>query len=605
MCGITGWVAYDTDLVQRRDVLATMTDTLAARGPDAGEVWVRPRAGLGHRRLAVLDLPGGKQPMTALGDEVAMVYSGEVYNFTELRAELSGRGHRFRTASDTEVVLAGFLEWGAAVAGRLNGMFAFAVWDERVGELTMVRDRLGVKPLYYQETRDGVLFGSEPKAILANPLAEREIGLDCLHELVGQTKAPGWALWEGMREVEPGTVLTVSPSGVREHTYWRLAAAEHEDDRETTIATVRELLSDAVRRQLVADVPQGVLLSGGLDSSAITGLAAETLPGLRTFSVDFAGQEGEFRPDELRATADSAFVREVADHVGSAHRTVLVDTRELSTPELRRTVVRAWDLPLGLGDINSSLHLLFRAIRAESTVVLSGESADEVFGGYPWFHHEAARTANTFPWLAFAHAVNTDRAAVLRKDLRDRLDIESYVADQYATAVARVDHLDGEDELERRMRVICQLHLTRLVRALLDRKDRMSMAAGLEVRVPFCDHRLVEYVYNTPWSLKTFDGREKSLLRAAARHVLPDSVADRVKSPYPTVQDTAYAAALQAQAADVLAEDSPAFALVDRDWVRSAVALEAAEITGPLRQGLERVLDLHHWAREYRPVFTF
>ncbi|MFC9249787.1 asparagine synthase (glutamine-hydrolyzing) [Amycolatopsis thailandensis] len=605
MCGITGWVAYDTDLTQHPDVLAAMTATMTARGPDAGGMRLRPRAGLGHRRLAVIDPPGGAQPMTSPDDAVTLVYSGEVYNFTQLRSELAGRGHRFRTAGDTEVVLAGYLEWGAAVAERLNGMFAFAVWDERSGELTLVRDRMGVKPLYYQETRDGVLFGSEPKAILANPLAGREIGLECLHELVGQTKAPGWALWAKMREVEPGTVLTVSASGSRTRTYWRLTTAEHTDDRDTTVETVRELLSDTVRGQLVADVPQCVLLSGGLDSSAITGLAASTLPGLRTYSVEFSDHGEAFRPDELRATADSDFVDEVATHAGSTHRTVVVDTRELISPELRRTVVRAWDMPLGLGDINSSLHLLFRAIQAESTVALSGEAADELFGGYPWFHHEGARTANTFPWLAFAHSINTDRAAVLRKDLRDELDIESYVGDQYATAVSKVDRLDGEDDLERRMRVICHLHLTRLVRALLDRKDRMSMAAGLEVRVPFCDHRLVEYVYNTPWRLKTFDGREKSLLRAATRNVLPDSVAERVKSPYPTVQDTGYVTALLQQASDVLAEDSDAFVLVDRDWARSVVTLDAAEVTGPVRQGLERLLDIHHWVREYRPVFTF
>jgi asparagine synthase (glutamine-hydrolysing) len=605
MCGITGWVSYDSDLTRQPAVLDAMTDTMTRRGPDAGGVWVRPRVALGHRRLAVIDLPGGTQPMESADGRVALVYSGEVYDFPELRAELTGRGHRFRTSSDTEVVLNGYLEWGEAVAERLNGMYAFAVWDDRTHSLVLVRDRLGVKPLYYQPTADGLLFGSEPKAILANPLAGRVVDLACLHELVGQTKAPGWSLWKDMREVEPGTVLTLSPQGIRTRTYWRLETAEHTDDQDTTIATVHDLLTDTVRRQLVADVPQCVLLSGGLDSSAITGLAARVLPErLRTFSVDFTGQEENFRPDELRATADSGFVREVAGLVGSEHRTVMLDAARLSDPELRRAVVGAWDIPLGLGDINASLYLLFQAIREQSTVALSGESADEVFGGYPWFHHEAARWADTFPWLAFSHSINTDRTAVLRKDLRDRLDITSYVADQYATAVAAVDPLDGEDDLERRMRVICHLHLTRLVRALLDRKDRMSMATGLEVRVPFCDHRLVEYVYNTPWSLKNFDGHEKSLLRAATRHVLPASVADRVKSPYPSVQDHTYVAALQAQASDVLADaDSSAFALVDRDWVRSAVALDSREVAGGVRQGLERVLDIYHWVDIHRPVF--
>jgi asparagine synthase (glutamine-hydrolysing) len=606
MCGITGWVAYNTDITRQPEVLNDMTATLSARGPDAGNVWLRPRAGLGHRRLAVIDLPGGAQPMTALDDAVALVYSGEVYNFTELRAELSGRGYRFRTQSDTEVVLAGYLEWGTAVVERLNGMFAFAVWDERSGELLLARDRLGVKPLFFQETSDGVLFGSETKAILAHPLGSRTVGLDRLRDLIGHTKSPGWSMWDEMHEVIPGTVMTVSPSGLRTHTYWKLRTTEHVDDLDTTIDTVSELLSDAVRRQVVADVPQCVLLSGGLDSSAITGFAAEALPDLRTFSVDFVGREESFQPEAMRATADAPYVRDVVQLVGSTHRDVVIDTDQLSDPELRRAVVRAWDLPAGLGDMNHSLHLLFRTIRAESTVALSGESADEVFGGYAWFHHKATRNANTFPWVAFAaHTIAMDRTELLRTDLRQKLDIDAYVADQYTSAVAQVDPLDGEDELERRMRVICHLHLTRMLQVLLDRKDRTSMATGLEVRVPFCDHRLVEYVYNTPWSMKTFDGREKSLLRAAARRVIPSSVAERVKSLYPTVQDARYVAALQAQAADVLAEDSEVFAIVDRDWVRSVVSLDVDELTGGRRMGLERLLDFYHWVEEYRPVLTF
>ncbi|WP_086821276.1 asparagine synthase (glutamine-hydrolyzing) [Allokutzneria sp. NRRL B-24872] len=591
MCGITGWAAYDTDLTQHADVLAAMTDTLSQRGPDAAGTWLRPQVALGHRRLAVIDLDGGAQPMEA--DGVTLVYSGEVYNFTELREELGSQN--FRTRSDTEVVLRGYLRWGAAVAERLNGMFAFALWDSREQKLVLVRDRLGVKPLYYQRTSDGLLFGSEPKSILANPLASRVIDRSCLQELFGQTKAPGWSLWKDMNEVPPGTVLTLTRSGLRSHRYWSLDTAEHTDDRHTTIETVRDLLTDTVARQLVADVPQCVLLSGGLDSSAITGLAAKAIPDLRTFSVDFTG---EFTPDELRTTSDSGFVREVADFVGSKHTNVVLDPTALSDPSLRRAVVGAWDIPLGLGDINASLYLLFKAIRQESTVALSGESADELFGGYPWFQTKAT---HTFPWLTFSHSINTDRTAVLRKDLD--LDLDSYVADQYASAVSEVEFLDNESASERQMRVICHLHLTRLVRALLDRKDRMSMATGLEVRVPFCDHRLVEYVYNAPWAFKHFDGREKSLLRAAARHVLPQSVADRVKSPYPSVQSDQYVTALQAQAADVLSEkDNPVFALIDRAWLRSAVS--ATSVSGPVRQGLERVLDLYHWVDLYRPTFA-
>ncbi|NIH81901.1 asparagine synthase (glutamine-hydrolyzing) [Amycolatopsis viridis] len=607
MCGITGWVSFETDLTQRREVLDAMTETMACRGPDDSGTWLAPHAALGHRRLAIIDLPGGRQPMSVAtpAGEVAMVYSGEAYNFAELRRELESKGHTFRTDSDTEVVLHGYLEWGEPVAEHLNGMYAFAIWDARDDELVMIRDRMGIKPFYYYPTRDGVLFGSEPKAILANPVAKRIVDADGLRELFSFTKQPGWSLWHGMSEVEPGTIVRVGRDGLRTRTYWKLEAREHTDDRDTTVARVRELMTDIVHRQLVADVPRCVLLSGGLDSSAITGLAAARLreegEQLRTFSVDFVGQEENFKPDEMRDTPDAPFIRDVAKLVGSAHQDVVLDPAALTDPAVRRAVLAARDIPVGLGDMDTSLYLLFKAIRAESTVALSGESADEVFGGYRWFHDGTARTADTFPWLAFRTGAH-DRGGLLPRDVQSRLDLEGYIADQYRTALAQVEHLDGASALERRMREVCHLHLTRMVRALLDRKDRASMAVGLEVRVPFCDHRLVEYVYNTPWSLKTFDGREKSLLRHATRHVLPQSVVDRVKSPYPSTQDPGYAAALQQQAKEVLASpDDPVFALVDRAWVTGAVGQDPATMPSRTRHGLDRLLDLHHWLDLRRP----
>ncbi|MGW4828811.1 asparagine synthase (glutamine-hydrolyzing) [Amycolatopsis sp. SB7-3] len=608
MCGITGWVSFEDDLRNRRPVLDAMTATMSCRGPDAGGAWLDRHAALGHRRLAVIDLPGGVQPMSAAtpAGEVALVYSGEVYNYTELREELRGKGHRFHTDSDTEVVLRGYLEWEAGVAERLNGMYAFAVWDSRTAKLVLIRDRMGVKPLYYQATSDGVLFGSEPKAILANPRAPRVVDADGLRELVAFTKKPGWSLWKDMHEVEPGSIVTVDDRGIRSRTYWRLRTAPHTDDQDTTVARVGELMTDIVHRQLVSDVPRCVLLSGGLDSSAVTGIAAarlaETGEPLRTFSVDYAGQEENFRPDEMRDAPDSPFIRDVVDLVGSVHENVVLDPAELTDPDVRRACVAARDMPSGLGDVDLSLYLLFKAIRRQSTVALSGEAADEVFGGYRWFFEEESRTTDMFPWLVFRNAVTSDRENLLRRDVREALDVPAYAADEYASAVAEVEQVPGDDAFEQRMRVICHQNLTRWVRVLLDRKDRMSMAVGLEVRVPFCDHRLVEYVYNTPWAFKNFDGREKSLLRQATKHLLPASVTERLKSPYPSTQDIGYAVALQSQAKEVLADiDSPVFELVNRDWVYDAVQADAATLTGQTRHGLDRVLDLHHWFDLYRP----
>ncbi|MET7640830.1 asparagine synthase (glutamine-hydrolyzing) [Streptomyces sp. NPDC005438] len=605
MCGIAGWVSFQRGVGSAPEAVGRMTETQRLRGPDDAGTWSDATAALGHRRLSVLDLEGGTQPMTHRdpSGEVVLVYSGETYNYRELRRELETRGHRFHTTSDTEVVLRAYLEWGDAAPERLNGMFAFALWDQRERRLLLVRDRLGIKPLYVRRTTDGVIFGSETKAILAHPEVPAVVDLAGLRELVGFTKADGWALWQGVEEVEPGTVVTLDQRGYRSRAYWTLEPRPHDDDLDTTVARVGELLGDTVERQLRADVPQCVLLSGGLDSSALTGLAASAVgaEALDTYSVDFAGYEEGFRTDEMRGTPDAPFVRDVVAHVGCRHQQVMLDSDRLSDPELRRRVVAARDIPVGLGDLDTSLYLLFSAVRERATVALSGEFADELFGGYAWFHSEAALNAGTFPWLAFHNSYCSDRTALLRPDLARALEVEDYVADEYATAIARVRHLPDESAEERRMRTVTQLHVQRLVRALLDRKDRVSMAVGLEVRVPYADHRLVEYVYNTPWSMKVADGREKSLLRQATRSRVPASVAERVKSHYPASQDERYVHALQRQSQEVLADrDSDLFQIVDRAWLRKTARV-GGELDGTARTGLERVLDMYHWLDIYRP----
>ncbi|HYZ55722.1 MAG TPA: asparagine synthase (glutamine-hydrolyzing) [Streptosporangiaceae bacterium] len=608
MCGITGWVSFGHDLRAEQATVDAMTETMACRGPDDRGTWLAEHAALGHRRLAIIDLPGGRQPMSVdtPGGAVAIVYSGETYNFTELRAELFRRGHRFTTDSDTEVVLHAYLEWGDALAERLNGMYAFAIWDSREDKLVMVRDRMGIKPFYYYETPDGVLFGSEPKAILANPAAEHTVTLDGIRELFAFIKTPGHAVWEGMHEVEPGTIVTVSSSGLRTIRYWTLQTRPHPDDQAASVAHVRELLEDIVRRQLVADVPRCTLLSGGLDSSAMTAIAAKQLAEkgetVRSFAVDFIGQTENFVPDDLRGTPDTPYVHDVAGKSRTEHQDIVLSSDELADPEVRSKVIRARDIPTGMGDMDASLYLLFKAIRGHSTVALSGESADEVFGGYQQFFDPEARRASTFPWLVrFARDFGDDNS-ILAPGLAEALDMPRYIQDAYDTSVTRAERLDGESDFEWQMRKICYLHLTHFVRILLDRKDRMSMAVGLEVRVPFCDHRLVEYVYNAPWSLKTYDGREKSLLRGAARDVLPQSVVERVKSPYPSTQDPEYTVKIQHNAREYLSSPGhPVFDIVSRDWLARAVAAEA-QITQASRHGLERALDLALWLDMYKPV---
>lgn len=608
MCGIVGWVDFQRDLRREGAVLRAMTATMSLRGPDAEGVWLDRHAGLGHRRLAVIDLRTGAQPMTVEHDgatAVAVTYSGEIYNFRELRSELSGLGHDFRSTSDTEVLLHAYLQWGPQFAERLNGMYAFGLWDAREEALLLVRDRMGIKPLFYREMPGGVVFASEPKGVLAHPLVPAIVDGDGLRELLGLVKTPGHGIYQELREVRPGEVVRVDRTGVRPQKYWQLGAREHTDDTETTVRTVRELLDDIVDRQLIADVPLCVLLSGGLDSSAITALAARALARagaepVRSFAVDFVGQTEKFRPDEMRATPDAPFVYDVAQHVGAEHTDIMLDSPDLMDPLHRTGVLSAAGLPSPMGDMLTSLYLLFRAIRERSTVALSGESADEVFGGYRWFHQPEVLAMPTFPWMA-AVAGAGPPLSLFTPDVTKTLDLPGYTEAAYRQALTEVEHLPGESAQEHRMREVSYLHLTRFVQILLDRKDRMSMAHGLEVRVPFCDHRLVEYVYNTPWSLKTFDGHEKSLLRAAVADVLPASVLARRKSPYPSTQDPAYEKMLRGQTLALLADqNAPLRPMLDEQAVgRLALGEYEGSSFGTARWGMETVLSVNQWLTRY------
>lgn len=405
MCGIAGWVDFGRDLRQERATIDAMTDALTHRGPDARGIWCASDVALGHTRTSVIDLAGGIQPMVAEEDGRAIAvitYSGEIYNFRELRGELEQRGHRFRTRSDTEVVLRSYLEWGADCAVHLEGMFAFGIWDVRTRSLLLARDRFGIKPLFYSPRPDGVMFASEPKALLAHPSARAAVGLDGLRELFSTAKQPGQAVFREHREVRPGHTLRVSEEKTEERMYWALRATPHTDDLDGTINHVRSLLEDIVQRELVADVPLCTTLSGGLDSSAVTALAAlwqRKLNGepVRSVTTTYAGYSENFLPDDTRDTADAPFAHALARHVNAEHTDIVLDTADLIDPAARKAAMTAQDMPTTVGDMDTSFYLMLRAIRRHSTVALTGETADEIFGGFRWVHDEELVRSGTFP----------------------------------------------------------------------------------------------------------------------------------------------------------------------------------------------------------------
>lgn len=610
MCGIAGWIDWERDLTRERPVLDAMGKPLACRGPDADAVWVVPRCGFVHRRLVVVDPAGGAQPMIrSRGDRTCVItYNGELYNTPELRRELQDLGYAFRGHSDTEVLLTSYLAWGPDCVAKLNGIFAFGIWDAAAECLFLARDRLGVKPLFYARRGSALLFGSEPKALLAHPLVPPAVGDEGLAEVLflGPQRTPGHGVFQGVEEVLPGTWLRVDRNGVRRGRYWRLESRPHPDDLETTVRRVRDLLRDTVTRQLVSDVPVCTLLSGGLDSSGLTALAAlgyraEGKEPLETFSVDYVDNDRYFQASGFQPDADAPWVRRVSEAFGTRHHAVVLDTPQLV--DALGIAVRARDLP-GMADIDASLYLFSREIKQRATVALSGECADEVFGGYPWFHQPAAVEAETFPWTRnFA-----ERERLFTPEVRARVRPAAYLVDRYRQALAEVPRLEGEGPREARRRELSYLDLFHWMPVLLDRKDRMSMAVGLEVRVPYCDHRLVEYVWNVPWAMKTCGGQVKGLLRRALRGILPDDVLERRKSPYPKTHDPAYLEAVRRRVAEILGDPgSPLLDLIDREAVRELARADAPPSGTPFfgqlmarPQMLAYLVQIDTWLREYR-----
>lgn len=558
MCGFSGWIDWKQDLGRRRPTIEAMTECLVHRGPDAGGYYISRHALLGHRRLVVVDPVGGMQPMqrTHRGRTCTIVYNGELYNTDELRRELKYLGCEFQTRnSDTEALLLAYMEWGPDCLSRFNGIFAFAIWEHQAEKLFMARDRLGVKPLFHCRIGNSLIFGSEIKSLLAHPDVRPELDENGFAELLvmAPSRTPGQTVFKEIKELRPGWFLCFSREGLQLEQYWRLRSEAFHDDSETCARRVAEIFKDAVYRQTLADVPVAVFLSGGLDSSAVTALAVPALKeqGLPTFSfsVDYAGNQDHFSSTVYQRDADFMWVEQAADSLGSCHRSVVLSNRELAAS--LQEAMKAADYP-AMADIDSSLLLFCREVKKYATVALSGECADEIFGGYPWFHWEDGQD-ESFPWI---RALD-ERLALISPELGSWLTdfCRDYLNERYQEAVREVPVLDGESGFDAHKRLLFYICLTRFMPTLLDRKDRMSMAGGLEVRVPFADHRLLEYVWNVPWDIKNWGGKPKGLLCNALQGIVPEFILKRPKSPYPKTHHPEYLNLVKSRAEQITRDE--------------------------------------------------
>ena len=531
MCGIGGFVDYERDARRGGPILHGMKRTLTPRGPDAEGTYFDEDAALVHRRLIVIDPEGGKQPMHSPDRNTIIIYNGELYNTPDLRTELMSRGHEFVGHSDTEVLLHAYLEWKTDAFSRLNGIFAFAIWEKRERRLTLCRDRLGVKPLFFAPIRNGLTFGSTIDTVLCHPEIEPALDEDGLRTLLllGPARPPESGVFRQIKSLLPGHFAVLTPEAFTDHTYWKLEAHEHEDGLPTTIERTHTLICDAARRQLVSDVPLACFLSGGLDSSILSMLAAKDYAArgetLHTWSVDYRDNDKYFTKSIFQPNSDDSYIDQMVDFLGTHHHRVVLEPEALCAALLPATDARA--LP-GMADVDSSLLLFCAAVkRGGTTVCLSGECADELFGGYPWYHREEILFEDTFPW---SRSVGLRLGLLTPDAVRNG---EEFVRQHYRDTCDRAPKLSSDDRKAARMREMFVLNLDWFMATLLDRKDRMSMYSGLEVRVPFCDHRIVEYAYNMPWDFKSLEGREKGIVRRAFANELPKEIVYRKKSPYP------------------------------------------------------------------------
>lgn len=536
------------------------------------------------------------------GEHYCITYNGELYNTEQLRKKLEKLGHAFATHSDTEVVLHSYAQWGPESLLKMNGIFAFGIWESRKRRMFLARDRIGVKPLFYSLSGEGLLFASEIKTILVHPSQRAALDAEGAAQilLLGPGRQPGSGVFRGIRELEPGCWATFEGGTLAVHRYWSLKDREHRENFRQTAEHTRALVLDAITRQMVSDVPIGTFLSGGLDSSLISAVCAEKMEQagrqLMTFSVGYPENDKYFRAGKFQPTSDSDFIGLMEEFLHSDHHLTELPPETLVSSLEEATVAR--DLP-GMADVDFSLLAFCREIRKYVKVALSGECADEIFGGYPWYRDPEVRDRAGFPW-----AQNTiDRCNLLHPDLRAKLDGEAYVMEAYLKTCRESDILPGCSPRERRMKEMVNLNFRWFMQTLLDRKDRMSMFSGLEVRVPFCDYRIAEYLYGVPWEYKDYQGEEKGLLRYACGDLLPEAVAHRKKSPYPKTFNPRYETLLEEKMQAVLSADSPLFALVDREALKMVLDSQSPwPWYGQLMARPQKIgyfLQIDFWLRHY------
>ena len=543
------------------------------------------------------------------GNLYTIVYNGQLYNTKDLRSELEENGFTFDSYSDTEVLLKSFIFWKYDVVKKLNGIFSFAIWNSKKNELFLARDHFGVKPLFYTIYNNTLVFASEIKALFKYPGIEAKLDEQSIAELfgIGPARTAGLGIFKNIYEIKPAHFGIFNESGLHIERYWKLESKVHTDSLGKTCDNVRFLLEDSISRQLVSDVPLCTFLSGGLDSSIITLYASKyckkhNLPPLNTYSVDYVDNDKNFVKTDFQPNSDNYYINLMTERLNTNHHTVVLDTPELASALEDAMIAR--DFP-GMADVDSSLLLFCKNVKQEATVSLTGECADEIFGGYPWFFRADALNSNTFPWSI---AIK-ERQNLLNPQIASKVNLNNYIDYRYQESLNEVDILDEDSMETAEKRRISHLTLNWFMQTLLDRSDRMAMYNGFELRVPFCDYRLAEYVWNIPWEMKALHGREKGLLRYIMKDLLPEEIVDRKKSPYPKTWNPTYLATVKDMLTKIMNDsNAPINNLLNRNYILEILETDGKAFTRPwfgqLMTGpqlMAYLCQVNMWLERYNP----
>ena len=614
MCGYTG-ITNVRKKISSEDLMSNiqlMTKSLTHRGPNENNYFTSDNICLGHQRLVVIDKEHGKQPMSCTyeGTTYTLVYNGQLYNTNEIRNNLKSFGFEFDGYSDTEVILKAYIHYGTEIFKEFNGIFSFAIWNNTKKELLLCRDHFGIKPLFYSILDDTILFASEIKAILNHPKIKAKIDKQGISELfgIGPAHTPGTTVFKNIYELKPAHFGIFNLDGFKTYEYWKMETKKHPDNFETTCNTVKNLLEDSIQKQLVSDVPLCAMMSGGLDSSIIVAYASKyykenyNLP-LETFSIDYVDNDKNFVKSDFQPNSDNYYIDIMKKEYNTNHHSIVIDTPELASYLEDAMIAR--DMP-GMADVDSSLLLFCKHIKEHATVALSGECSDEIFAGYPWFFREDALNSRTFPWSIALD----ERQSILNPLISKKINLRDYINFRYNESINKVEFLDSDSKETKEKRIISYLTLNWFMQTLLDRSDRMSMYNSLELRVPFCDYRIVEYLWNIPWEMKALNGREKGLLRYIVKDILPDEIVNRKKSPYPKTHNPNYLKAVKQMLTEIMNKtNAPIYDLLNKEYIKEILDTDGKAFTRPwfgqLMTGpqlMAYLCQVNMWLEKYKPT---